>query len=60
MIFVLKDFRSRIIMTILNEAFNIVRKIELLINATNNFVLFRYFEMPYIKRIINKNKYIKA
>ena len=39
---------------------DIVQKIELLINAINNFVLFRYFEMSYIKKIINENKYIKT
>ena len=60
MIFVLKDFRSRTIITISNKTFNIVREIELLINATNNLVLFRYFKMSYIKKIINKSEYVKT
>ena len=47
-------------MTISNKALNIVREIGSLINTTNNFVLFRCFEMSYIKKVINKNKYIKT
>ena len=47
-------------MTILNEMFNIVRKIELLINTTNNFILFRCFEIFYVEKIVNENKYIKT
>ena len=60
MIFILKNLRSRTIITISNETFNIVREIELLINATNNLILFRYLEMFYIKKIVNKNEYIKT
>ena len=60
MIFILKDFRSRIIIIIFNKTFNIIREIELLISATNNFILFRCFEISYIERIINKSKYIKT
>ena len=55
----MKNLRSKIIITISNKTFNIIRKIELLINATNNFILFHYFEMFYIKKIVNKNEYIK-
>ena len=60
MIFVLKAFRLKIIIIILNKTFNIVREIELLINAINNFILFRYFEMFYVEKIINKSKYVET
>ena len=58
MIFILKDLQSKIIIIIFNKSFDIVRKIGPLINAINNFILFRYFEI--IEKIIKKNKYIKA
>ena len=47
-------------MIILNKTFNIIRKTELLINAINNFILFRCFKISYIEEIINKNEYIKT
>ena len=47
-------------MTIFNKTPNIVREIELSINATNNLILFRCLEMSYTEKIINKNKYAKT
>ena len=60
MIFILRNLRSKTIIIISNKTFNIVRKIESLINAINNFILFRYLEVFYIERIVNKSKYIKT
>ena len=59
MIFILRDLRSKTIITISNESFNIVREFESLINAINNFVFFHCFEMLYIEKTINENEYIK-
>ena len=40
----------KVIMTTFDKAFNIFRKSKLLINAINDFVLFRYFKVPYVKK----------
>ena len=60
MIFILKNLYSKTIMIISNKAFNIIRKVELLINAINDFVLFNYIKTFYIREIVNKKKYIKT
>lgn len=49
--FILKDLRSKTIIIISDKSLNIVREFELLMNAINNLVLFRYFEMFYIEKL---------
>ena len=50
----------KIIIIIFNKAFNILRKFELLINIINDFILFRYFKMFDIKKIMRKNEKFKT
>lgn len=58
--FILKDLKSRVIIIISNKTFFIVRKLELLINAINDFVVFYYFKMFDNKIIVYKIKNIKT
>ena len=60
MIFILKNLKLKIIIIIFNEAFNIVRKLKLLIITINDFVLFYYFKIFKIKRIVRKRENIKT
>ena len=43
-----------------NKAFNIIKKFESLINIINDFILFRYFKMFDIKKIVRKNENLKT
>ena len=60
MIFILRDYKARTTIIIFNKTFNIFKKFGLLINAINDFVLFNYFKIFNIKRIMRKSKYLKT
>ena len=47
-------------MTIFNKTFDIFEKSRLLINTINDFILFRYFKMFCVKKIIRERKNIKT
>ena len=60
MIFILKDLKSKTIIIIFNKTLDIVQKSKLLINAINDFILFRCIKMLKIEKIVRKYKNIKT
>ena len=60
MIFILKDLKAKTIITFFDKTFNIVRKSKSLINAINDFVLFRRFKVLCFEKIMYKNEDIKT
>ena len=56
MILILRHFEFFIFMTISHEAFYRVDQIKLLIDAFNKIVLFNFFKMFCVKRIVNQLK----
>ena len=56
MILILKYFKSFTLIIISHETFYRVDQIKLSINAFNEIVLFNFFEMFYIKRVVSQLK----